>query len=69
MLESWVPFAEDPELCRLDHHGPPWLRALSDDTEQLFYKQHLVKLASAPTGAAHAERLDDYASVLFKALR
>ena len=29
MLESWVPFAQDPELCRLDHHGPPWLRVLS----------------------------------------
>ena len=23
MLESWVPFAQDPELCRLDHLGPP----------------------------------------------
>jgi hypothetical protein len=29
----------------------------------------LVKLASAPTGAAHVERLDGYPSVLFKALR
>ena len=23
MFEPWVPFAQDPELCRLDHLGPP----------------------------------------------
>jgi hypothetical protein len=23
MLESWVSFAQDPELCRLDQLGPP----------------------------------------------
>lgn len=39
MLEPWVPLAQDPELCRLDHLGPPCVRGYtSDDIERLFYR-------------------------------